>query len=136
MTYEWIEHNRLTYNGLANYEWSNDKHSFNVLAGVSYEHYQYQKQKSYRKNFPTNNMTDLNGGSSAPNDTGTEGGSNENKMLSYFGRVNYSFMDRYLLEANLRTDGSSLFPQRSSLGVSSRHSLPDGVSIRKHSCRM
>ncbi len=46
MTYEWIEHNRLTYNGLANYEWSNDKHSFNVLAGVSYEHYQYQKQKN------------------------------------------------------------------------------------------
>ena len=97
MTYEWIEHNRLTYNGLANYEWSNDKHSFNVLAGVSYEHYQYQKQKSYRKNFPTNNMTDLNGGSSAPNDTVST------KIIA---------------------------------GVSSRHSLPDGVSIRKHSCRM
>lgn len=117
MTYEWIEHNRLTYNGLANYEWSNDKHSFNVLAGVSYEHYQYQKQKSYRKNFPTNNMTDLDGGSSAPNDTGTEGGSNENKMLSYFGRVNYSFMDRYLLEANLRTDGSSRFHKDHRWGI-------------------
>ncbi len=61
-------------------------------------------------------MTDLNGGSSAPNDTGTEGGSNENKMLSYFGRVNYSFMDRYLLEANFRADASSLFPQRQPLG--------------------
>lgn len=117
MTYDWQEHTRLTYNGLANYGWNNEKHSFNVLAGISYEHYQFQKQKSYRKNFPTNNMTDLNGGSGAPDDTSTEGGSNENKMLSYFGRVNYTFMDRYLLEANIRTDGSSRFYKDNRWGV-------------------
>ena len=68
MTYDWQENSRLTYNGLANYTWSNDIHSIGVLGGISYEHYQYQKQKSYRKKFPTNGMTDINGGSSAPND--------------------------------------------------------------------
>lgn len=109
MEYDWSENERLTYNGLANYSWKNTKHSFNVLAGISYEHYRDQKQKSSRKNFPTNNMTDMNGGSSAPNDMNSEGGSNENKMLSYFGRVNYSFMDRYLFEANIRSDASSRF---------------------------
>ena len=32
-------------------------------------------------------------------------------MLSYFGRVNYSFMDRYLLSASLRADGSSVLAE-------------------------
>lgn len=117
LTYDWSENTRLTYNGLANYVWNNDKHSFGVLGGISYEHYKYQRQKSWRKNFPTNGMTDLNGGSSAPEDTHTEGGSNENKMLSYFGRVNYSFMDRYLVEANIRADGSSRFHKDNRWGI-------------------
>src|SRR5699024_11040171 len=77
MEYSWEENSRLTYNALANYVWSNEKHNVNVLAGVSYEHYKYQKQKSYRLKFPTNGMTDMNGGSSAPDDTYAEGGSNE-----------------------------------------------------------
>ncbi|CAK7077627.1 MAG: TonB-dependent receptor SusC [Parabacteroides sp.] len=117
MTYDWQENSRLTYNALVNYNWNNDKHSFNILAGTSYEHYKFQKQKSYRKNFPTNNMTDLNGGSSAVNDMGTEGGSNEDKLMSYFGRINYTFLDRYLLEANLRADGSSRFHKDNRWGV-------------------
>ena len=96
----------------------------NVLAGVSYEHYKYQKQKSYRLKFPTNGMTDMNGGSSAPDDTYAEGGSNEDKLMSYFGRVNYSFMDRYLLEANIRADASS------------RHSLQAGVLVRRDLCKI
>ena len=109
MTYDWQESSRLAYNGLANYSWSNTIHSISVLGGISYEHYQFQKQKSYRKNFPTNGLTDLNGGSSTPADMSTEGGTNEDKMMSYFGRINYSFKDRYLFEANIRSDASSHF---------------------------
>lgn len=33
-------------------------------------------------------------------------------QLGYFGRINYAFRDRYLLEGNLRYDGSSKFPSR------------------------
>lgn len=33
----------------------------------------------------------------------------ESTMLSYFGRINYNFSDRYLLTANFRADGSSKF---------------------------
>ncbi|MET0634792.1 MAG: TonB-dependent receptor [Chitinophagaceae bacterium] len=33
----------------------------------------------------------------------------ENTLLSYFGRLNYNFMDRYLLTATIRRDGSSRF---------------------------
>lgn len=39
----------------------------------------------------------------------TEGDVIEDKLMSYFARLNYSFQDRYLLEANFRADASSRF---------------------------
>ena len=38
-------------------------------------------------------------------------------LMSYFGRANYSFKDKYLLEANVRVDGSSRFAPESRWGV-------------------
>lgn len=35
----------------------------------------------------------------------------ETKMVSFFGRLNYKFMDRYLLQASLRADGSSVLAE-------------------------
>lgn len=54
-------------------------------------------------------MTGINGGSSAPSDMSTEGDVYEDKLMSYFARLNYSYKDRYLLEANFRADASSRF---------------------------
>lgn len=46
----------------------------------------------------------------APLDFMRNGGdANENAYNSYFGRAIYSFANRYLLQANIRTDGSSRF---------------------------
>lgn len=45
------------------------------------------------------------------------GHSTECSSQSVFGRVNYSFADRYLLEANIRHDGSSRFAPRSRWGT-------------------
>jgi len=41
----------------------------------------------------------------------------EDKLLSYFGRVNYNFNDRYLAQASLRADGSSKFFKENSWGL-------------------
>ncbi|MDR1974462.1 MAG: TonB-dependent receptor [Bacteroidales bacterium] len=38
-------------------------------------------------------------------------------LLSFFGRLNYSFMDRYMLSASIRTDGSSRFAPENRWGV-------------------
>ena len=38
-------------------------------------------------------------------------------LRSYFGRINYSFRDRYLFEANLRADGSSRFGSNNRYGI-------------------
>lgn len=40
----------------------------------------------------------------------TSGGEYWESQLGFFGRVNYNFKERYLLEANLRYDGTSKFP--------------------------
>lgn len=49
---------------------------------------------------------------------------------SFFGRVNYGFKDKYLFEANIRTDGSSRFAKGHKWGVS-RLSLLHGVFRKK-----
>ena len=117
MTYDWYENSRLTYNGLINYNWSNELHNITFLGGVSYEHYKYEQQKSWRRKFPTNGMTGINGGSTAPGDMSTEGNTYEDKLMSYFTRINYVFKDRYMLEANLRADASSRFHKDNRWGI-------------------
>lgn len=41
----------------------------------------------------------------------------ENYLISFFGRLNYNFMDRYLLTATLRRDGSSRFSDNNRWGL-------------------
>lgn len=47
----------------------------------------------------------------ASGDQFIEGDRNWEAQLGFFGRLNYSFEDRYFLEANIRRDGSSKFPK-------------------------
>lgn len=54
----------------------------------------------------------------------------ENYLLSFFGRLNYTFMDKYLLTFTIRGDGSSRFP-KNNVGELSRPSPWPGVSTRK-----
>ncbi len=42
-------------------------------------------------------------------DQSNYGNGNDVKTMSYFGRVNYSYQDKYLVEATIRRDGSSRF---------------------------
>ena len=54
-------------------------------------------------------MTGINGGSSAPSDMSTEGDVYEDKLMSYFARLNYSFNSRYMLTTTVRRDATSRF---------------------------
>ena len=51
-------------------------------------------------------------------------------MMSYFGRLNYNYKERYLLEANVRYDGSSRLAQ-TNVGEHSLQFPVHGVSIWK-----
>ncbi len=93
-----------------------DKHNFNFLAGTSFEDYKYEGLGASRKNFPSDALEDINAGSSAGIDISNSGGMQTNRMLSYFGRVNYNFDERYLFEVNLRADASSRFHKDQRMG--------------------
>jgi TonB-linked SusC/RagA family outer membrane protein len=56
--------------------------------------------------------------SNATNPNSTSSGlMNDKKMLSYYGRLNYTFANKYLFTANIRRDGSSVFGPDHRYGV-------------------
>ena len=99
---------RYTLDALANYAKTfNEDHNLKVMAGYKIEKYDYRTLNAFRKDFPSSDITDLNGGDSS---TQTNSGySRELALLSYFGRINYDYKGKYLLEANFRADASSRF---------------------------
>lgn len=92
----------------ANYDKTfNKKHTIGLMAGFHSEYYHKKLTLAYRQNFPSNDLEDINAGSTAGQRS--EGYTREVSMLSWFGRATYDYEGKYLLEANFRYDGSSRF---------------------------
>lgn len=104
---KWEQYNNLTASATASYEKTLKKHYFKVLVGGSLETFKYKWTEASRKDFPNNDFSEINAGD--PNTAYSAGNSTYSSLASLFGRVNYSFADRYLFEANVRYDGSSKF---------------------------
>lgn len=83
-------------------------HDVKVLAGFQNESNNIQTLYARRNNPPKEGLTQVDAGTS-----GIQGSGNMNRLhiLSYFGRLNYAYSNKYLLEANFRADGSSRFSQ-------------------------
>lgn len=109
MNMNWTSNLRMQYLGTVEYQKTFGKHDLKALAGMSYENYNYQALSAARKNFPTDGLTNIDAGSTAGEDISNGGGLQDNKLLSYFGRINYAYDNKYLFEANLRSDASSSF---------------------------
>jgi TonB-linked SusC/RagA family outer membrane protein len=92
-----------------NYEFQiGKKHSFNILGGTSYENYRKDEISATAKNMISNDFFSFNFyDTSLPTNTAISDNIAPWSMMSYFGRINYNYMERYLLEANIRYDGSS-----------------------------
>lgn len=109
MEVNWKKNNFLTYTGTANYNWTKDIHSLSALVGVSYEHYQEETLMASRQDFPADSFDDLSAGATSGSLYKNGSSMQEYKMFSYFGRINYTLMERYMFEANFRADASSRF---------------------------
>ena len=107
---------RNTFDLTANYFKSfNDVHNLAVLAGYHAETYNFKRTTAYRENFPSTELPNLDAGStSGMKNTGY---TRELNMVSFFGRINYDYMGRYLFEANVRSDASSRFAEDNRVGV-------------------
>lgn len=102
--------------GTANYNTKiNDKHQIGVLLGVSTENFKADGHNVGNNNFLTDGFTwnNLNAGEGTKV-VGSWG--NENSMISYFTRLNYTLLDRYLFTATLRADGASVFAKNNKWG--------------------
>lgn len=91
-----------------------EQHHFNILAGSSYENYRKDEMDATAKNMNSNDFYSFNYYDTSVATNTVIGDKIEPwSMMSYFGRINYNFEERYLLEANIRYDGSSrLAPEK------------------------
>lgn len=99
---------------LIDYDKNFGSHYLHIFGGFSSETFNNETLYGRRDNFPSNNLNFLSA-ASAKNDENGEFGSTW-KMMSYFGRLNYSFKDKYIFEGNLRYDGSSRFAKGNRFG--------------------
>lgn len=107
---------QFTLRFLANYTKTfADDHNFHVLYGMEQESYRNYQVKAERKNLVSDALPDISLGSAS--NQYAEGEPEKWGINSFFGRINYGYKDRYLLEANIRADGSSRFANGKKWGV-------------------
>jgi iron complex outermembrane receptor protein len=81
-----------------NYKKELDIHRFDVTAGYSWQHFK-REGSNYNRNAAETIISE------------DSEYANENYLVSFFGRLNYTLLDKYLLTVNLRSDGSSRFSE-------------------------
>ncbi|WP_010663702.1 SusC/RagA family TonB-linked outer membrane protein [Marinilabilia salmonicolor] len=107
--FTWQVENTLTYNKSIN-----DRHNFTLLLGQSAQEYTYRNlygdDYDLLENNPDKAVIDY---AIADRDdervAGGTGGFSVESLASYFGRIDYNFDEKYMIQATVRRDGSSRF---------------------------
>lgn len=101
-----LKRNLLFSSYLQYYHDFNDKlkNHFDIMAGYEWQHFFFRYTNSWIQMFPD---THPNAGTEFNNATDKD--KYENYLVSFFGRANYTLLDRYYLTFTLRDDGSSRF---------------------------
>ncbi|GAO45455.1 SusC/RagA family TonB-linked outer membrane protein [Flavihumibacter petaseus] len=104
----WLWDNYFTYNKTIG------QHRLTVLAGTSAQNNRYDWLSASGKDFASDHTQQM--GNSNPAYQTTNGSGSEWALMSFIGRVNYTYNDKYLLTATLRRDGSSRFGENNRWG--------------------
>ena len=100
---------------LVNYSRSFKDHNFKALLGFEQIENDYVWFSAFKENFLFEDYQVLNNGSEI--NQKASGSESAWALQSYFGRLNYDYLGKYLVEANLRYDGSSRFAEGHKWGV-------------------
>ena len=92
-----------------------DKHRFDVMAGYEWQHFHDTSDQEYWGLYPLSSNVVENRGQRYNNTS--SGSATESYLVSFFGRVNYTLLDRYLFTATVRQDGSSRFHKNNRWGL-------------------
>ncbi|KPL08812.1 MAG: SusC/RagA family TonB-linked outer membrane protein [Bacteroides sp. SM23_62] len=94
----------------------NENNSLTALAGFTYQKFNYSNFSGNGRDFP-NDESMTNSMQSANPELYTMSSYRENnKLISYIGRLNYTLYNKYLFTATLRADGSSRFGENNKFG--------------------
>ncbi|MFD1770486.1 SusC/RagA family TonB-linked outer membrane protein [Sphingobacterium suaedae] len=97
-----------------NYDKTFGNHHLDALVGYSVQSFRQASNTVSGQNFASDEIPYLN---VAANITGGSSNSTSYALLSYLGRINYSYKDRYLVAASVRRDGSSRFGKNEQYGT-------------------
>ena len=89
-------------------------HHFDIMAGYEWQHFHKETDYYYYGTYPD---TNLEHAGEIYNPSENTLYKTENYLVSFFGRMNYSLLDRYLLTFTLRDDGSSRFSKKNRWGL-------------------
>lgn len=109
-TLNWSLSNTLTYN------LKRGDHAINVLAGTDLYKNTTNFVNSFAQDFAVDQKNYYQMSSAVGTRTITGNGSGY-QLLSFFGKINYNFQNKYLLSATLRNDGSSRFGKDNQFGM-------------------
>ena len=92
-------------------------HHFDIMAGYEWQKYHKESDWYGYGLYPDTNPVYAGQQYNAPSDNTITKYKTENYLVSFFGRFNYSLMERYLLTFTLRDDGSSRFSKGNKWGL-------------------
>lgn len=115
LTMQDIDYFDINWENTLDYTKKFNNHEITALIGNTMQNSKTSLISGYRENFNNNEdyVQYLDAGSA--NDK-SRGNLREWSLLSYFGRINYSFSDKYLVAVNARYDGSSRFGESNRWG--------------------
>jgi len=100
----------------ANYNITVNRHTADFLLGMEAVMNDYQSIRGYKEGFADQSIDYLQF-SAATGSANVYGDRSGNQLLSYFGKVNYSWAERYLASVTIRFDGSSRFGTENRFGL-------------------
>jgi TonB-linked SusC/RagA family outer membrane protein len=106
-----------TFSNTLRYNWDlNANHHFKFLVGTEYIKTTLDFQTTKKEKFAvqTEEYFTLNAGTG---NTTVSGGSTGNSLFSQFGRIDYSYSNKYLAALTVRRDGSSRFGSENQYGI-------------------
>lgn len=119
--YGWSEKKK--YNLLFNcyaqyYKDFNENHHFDAMVGYEWQHFYYEGTSEYYGLYPETALDPaLRGTKYDHRTTDVNAYASESYLVSFFGRLNYTALNRYMITATVRGDGSSRFHKNNRWGV-------------------
>lgn len=113
---QYSENGSFQTSNVLNYEYKTKKQKFTAMFGQEWVSKWTQWVNSTVTNFPNNDIG-LNDTSVGTPGTITSNVNYDDKLVSFFTRMNYNFGERFLLTATVRADGSSKFSKKNKWGL-------------------